>query len=217
MIAAGRRYGIWIAAAVAALLIAAGAWLFLDHRREQAEATRGEAYDAAMQRVAKHQFGQAEAALDKVALGGADGYTAMARFALGNIRLARGDKAGAAAKFAQIVNDPKLAQPYRDLALVRQTAAEFDTLKPDAVIQRLGTLANPDSPWFGTAGEMLAAAYLKAGRRAEAAKLYARIGEAGERAPESIRQRARELAKTLSIAPTTAAPAAIQTQEKTAK
>jgi hypothetical protein len=194
-------------------LIAVAAWLYIDHRREQAAATRGEEYDAALQLVGQNQMAQAEPALDKIAQGGKDGYAAMARITLGNLLLSRGDRAGAATKFSQVVGDTSFDQAFRDLALVRQTEAEFDTLKPDAVIQRLGTLANPDSPWFGTAGEMVAAAYLKSGKRAEAAKLYARLGDAGDRVPDSIRQRASELAKTLSVAPTTTD----QTQEKTAK
>ncbi|MHA6719751.1 tetratricopeptide repeat protein [Sphingomonas sp. RS6] len=212
LMAAGRRYGVWVAGVVVVALIALAAWLYIDHRRETAAAARGEDYDAALRLVAQNQAAQAEPALDKIAQTGDDGYAAMARITLGNLLLARGDKAGAATKFSQVAGDSRVDQAFRDLALVRQTEAEFDTLKPDAVIQRLGTLANPDSPWFGTAGEMVAAAYLKSGKRAEAAKLYASLGDAGDRVPDSIRQRASELAKTLSVAPTTD-----KTQEKTAK
>ncbi|NLS25154.1 hypothetical protein S2M10_01170 [Sphingomonas sp. S2M10] len=212
LIRAGRRYGIWIVAGVVAFLVAVAGWLFYDHSQRSAAEARGEEYDAALQLAAQNQLGQAQPGLDKLAQG-EDGYAAMARFTQGNLLFQQGDKKGAAAKFASIVTDAKLDQPFRDLALVRQTQAEFDTLNPQDVIQRLGTLANPDSPWFGSAGEMVAAAYLKSGKRAEAAKLYRQLSEAGPRVPDSIRERTAELAKTLSVAPTTTA----QTQEKQAK
>src|SRR3546814_1541115 len=48
---------------------------------------------------------------------------------------------GAAAKFASIAQDQSLAESFRDLALIRQTAAEYDSLKPDVVISRLRGLA----------------------------------------------------------------------------
>lgn len=212
LIRAGRRYGVWVAAGVVLFLVAVAGWLYYDHTQRTAAETRGEEYDAALQLAAQNQVAQATPALDKLAQG-EDGYAAMARFTEGNLLFQRGDKKGAAAKFASVVTDAKLAQPFRDVALVRQTQAEFDTLKPQDVIQRLGTFANPDSPWFGSAGEMVAAAYLKSGKRAEAAKLYRQLSEAGTRVPDSIRERTAELAKTLSVAPTTTA----QTQEKQAK
>ena len=212
LIRAGRRYGVWVAAGVVLFLIAVAGLLYYDHTQRTAAETRGEEYDAALQLAAQNQVAQATPALDKLAQG-EDGYAAMARFTEGNLLFQRGDKKGAAAKFASVVTDSKLAQPFRDVALVRQTQAEFDTLKPQDVIQRLGTFANPDSPWFGSAGEMVAAAYLKSGKRAEAAKLYRQLSEAGTRVPDSIRERTAELAKTLSVAPTTTA----QTQEKQAK
>lgn len=212
LLRAGRRYGVWVAAGVVLFLIAVAGWLYYDHTQRTAAEARGEEYDAALQLAAQNQVAQATPALDKLAQG-EDGYAAMARFTEGNLLFQRGDKKGAAAKFASVVTDSKLAQPFRDVALVRQTQAEFDTLKPQDVIQRLGTFANPDSPWFGSAGEMVAAAYLKSGKRAEAAKLYRQLSEAGTRVPDSIRERTAELAKTLSVAPTTTA----QTQEKQAK
>ncbi|KTF70536.1 tetratricopeptide repeat protein [Sphingomonas sp. HT-1] len=207
----GRRYGLWIVIGVVLVLIALAGWLYYDHSRRTAAEARGEEYDAALQLVVENQPGQAGPALEKLAQGD-DGYAAMARFTQANLLFAQGNKAAAAAKFASVVNDAKLGQPYRDLALVRQTQAEFDSLQPQAVIQRLGTFSNPDSPWFGTAGEMVAAAYVKSGKRAEAAKLYRQISEAGDRVPASIRERTAEVAKTLSVA-----PAASQTQEKQAK
>ena len=67
------------------------------------------------------------------------------------------------------------------------------------VIDRLKGLTNPNSPWLGTAGELVAAAYLKAGNKAEAGRLYGQIAQGGEKVPESIRQRAVQLAGVLGV------------------
>lgn len=199
MLSIWQRYGRVIIGAIVVALLALAGWLYYQNHTAGVAGKRGEEYDAALQLLQQNQPGQALPALDKVAQGRSDGYAALSRISEGNVMLDRNDAKGAAAKFAAVANDQSVGQPYRDLALVRQTAAEFDTLKPEVVIQRLGTLANPDSPWFGTAGEMVAAAYLKAGNRAAAGKLFAQIAQGGESVPESIRQRAVQLAGTLGV------------------
>jgi hypothetical protein len=112
--------------------------------------------------------------------------------------LQRGDNAGAAKGFAAIANNASLDQPWRDLALVRQTAAEYDGLTPATVIARLKPMAVKGHPWFGSAGEMVAVAYLNSGQRPLAGKLFAEIGK-DEQVPESIRSRAVQMAGALGV------------------
>ncbi|MDT8758650.1 tetratricopeptide repeat protein [Sphingomonas psychrotolerans] len=194
-----RRYGRMIIAAVVVGLIALAGWLYWQHHRESVAGTQGEQYDAAMRLVEQGDAAKAVPALDKIAAEGNEGYAAMARIAEGNLLLQKNDTKGAAAKFAEVANNTKFEQPYRDLALVRQTIAEYDSLKPQVVIDRLKGLTNPNSPWLGTAGELVAAAYLKAGNRAEAGRLYGQIAQGGAKVPESVRQRAVQLAGVLGV------------------
>ena len=77
-------------------------------------------------------------------------------------------------KFREAAEDGDLPKPYRDVALIRQTALEFDALKPEEVIARLQPLAKPGEPWFGSAGEMTALAMIKQGKKAEAGRLLCR-------------------------------------------
>lgn len=194
-----RNYGRWILGAVVLALVAFAGWLYWQHYSEQKAGTQGEQYDAAMRLVEEGKATQANPALDKIAATSGEGYAATARLAEGSLLLQKNDIKGAAAKFAEVANNAKFPQPYRDLALIRQTAAEFDSVKPQVVIDRLKGLINPNSPWLGTAGELVAAAYLKAGNKAEAGRLYGQIAQGGEKVPESIRQRAVQLAGVLGV------------------
>jgi hypothetical protein len=194
-----RRYGRLIIGAVVVALLAFGGWLYWQHHNQSQAGKQGEEYDAAMRLVEQNQADKALPALNKIATSGGEGYAALARLAQGNLLLQKNDAKGAAAKFAEVANDAKVEQPYRDLALVRQTVAEYDSLKPQVVIDRLKGLTNPNSSWLGTAGELVAAAYLKAGNRAEAGRLYGQIAQGGEKVPESIRQRAVQLAGVLGV------------------
>src|SRR3546814_19893729 len=96
----------------------------------------------------------------------------MARFTEADILLQKNDLKGAAAKFASIAQDQSLAESFRDLALIRQTAADYDSLKPDVVISLLRGLAAKRGPSFGSAGVMFALAYLRQGRPALPVDLF---------------------------------------------
>ena len=90
------------------------------------------------------------------------------------------------------------ADPFRELALVRQTMAEFDTIKPDDVVNRLRGVAVPGNAYFGSAGELVAMAYLKQGKRDLAGKLFGQIAQ-DEKVPPTLRQRAVQMAGALGV------------------
>ncbi|MBX3563954.1 MAG: tetratricopeptide repeat protein [Sphingomonas sp.] len=194
-----RDYGRWIIGGVIAALAALALYLYLGHRASSAAGTQGEQFDAALRLAEENQPDKAIPEFDKIARQSGKGYAGLALITEGNLLLQKGDTKGATAKFAEVAGDASYPQPYRDLALLRQTSNEYDTLKPEQVIERLKGLAISTSPWFGTAGEMVAASYLKQGKRAEAGKLYGQIAQGGENVPESIRQRAVTLAGVLGV------------------
>ena len=198
MLSIWRSYGRWIIAAVVVGLVALAGFLYWQHHSTRAAGKTGEQYDAAQRLAQEGQADKAVTEFDKVA-GEKDGYGAMARIAQGNLLLQKNDAKGAAAKFAAVAADQSLAKPFRDLALIRQTVAEFDSVQPQVVIDRLKPLTDPNSPWLGTAGELVAAAYLKAGDRKAAGQLYGQIAQGGEKVPESVRARAVQLAGVLGV------------------
>jgi hypothetical protein len=190
------RYGrALIAAVVVGLALFAG-FLYWQHRKTVAAGVAGEQLQIAYDSLAAQQPAKAAPVLADLAKSNRPGYSALARFTEADILLQKNDLKGAAAKFAAIAADTRVAQPFRDLALVRQTSAEFDTLKPQVVIERLRPLAVAGNPWFGSAGEMVAMAYLSSGRRDLAASLFSQIGKE-DTVPETLRQRAVQMASVL--------------------
>ena len=141
---------------------------------------------------------KAPAQLDELAKSGSKAIRASALFTSAAIALEKNDHKTAIAKYREIAGDGDFPQPYRDAALIRQTALEFDQIKPDEVISRLEPFAKPGKPWFGTAGEMTALAMIKQGKKDQAGRLFAAIAK-DKGVPESIRGRAVQIAGTLGV------------------
>lgn len=205
---AWERYGkLAIGAVVLALALFAG-YLYWQHRRTQAAAVEGEQLQAAYDALAARP-NVAPAQLPALAASKVDGYRATARFLQADQLLIKQDLKGAAARFAEVAADTSLAQPFRDLATIRQTSAEFDTLKPEVVLSRLKPLAVAGNPWFGSAGELVAAAYLRQNRTDAAAQMFSAIAR-DDKVPATIRQRAVQMSGAMGV------DAVVQTPEKKA-
>ncbi len=188
-----KRWGRWLIAGTVGALALYGGFLYSKNQQAVASGVEAEKLSAALDLGVAGQADAAIKGLDEVAKSSNDGYRASAQMAKAALVLEKNDVKGAAAAFGKIANDTSLEQPWRDLALVRQTATEFDTLKPDVVISRLKPLAVKGHPWFGSAGEMVAVAYIKQGKPQLAAKIFSEMAK-DEQVPESIRSRAVQMA-----------------------
>ena len=205
---AWERYGkLAVGLVVLGLALFAG-YLYWQHRQTQAAAVEGEQLQAAYDALASRP-NAAPPQLPALAASKVDGYRATARFLQADQQLTKDDLKGAAATFAGIAADTSLAQPFRDLALIRQTNAEFDTLKPDVVLSRLKPLAVSGNAWFGSAGELVAAAYLRQNKTDAAAQMFAAIAR-DDKVPATIRQRAVQMSGAMGV------DAVAQLQEKKA-
>lgn len=193
-----KRYGRLAIGLVVLVLAAWGGRLYWQDRQTKAAGVEGEQLSQALDDL---QAGNANAALTKLAPLAQSknvGYRASAKMAEAGVALGKSDFAGAAKLYGEVATDTSVPQPWRDMALIRQTAAEFDTIKPELVVARLRPLAAKGNPWFGSAGEMVAAAYLKMGKAELAGKMFADIGK-DESVPESIRSRAVQMAGSLGV------------------
>jgi hypothetical protein len=201
-----KKNGPWIVGLILLLLAAAAGWLYWqDRRQKQAEADT-ERLNTVMSQVGSGQVAGTEPQLAALAKAEADGISAAARLTRAALALQKSDRKAAIDDYRAVMDEAGLAQPYRDLASVRLTALEFDTMKPDDVVARLKPLAVAGNPWFGSAGEMTAMALLKQGKKDEAGRLFAAIA-ADNNVPDTIRSRAVQIAGTLGVDATASLPA----------
>lgn len=202
------RYGRWAISAVVIGLVVLGGWLIWKDYKFKHASAESEVLDAAVRQASSGNDAAALKSLETLKSSSSDGYRATAMLAEAAIKLQKQDLDGAVKIYAKVAADENLPHAWRDLALVRQTAVQYDRVSPDEVIARLSPLAVKGNPWFGSAGELVAIAYMKKQRMAEAAKMFDAIA-ADPTVPETIRGRATNMAASLS-----AAPAASATQGK---
>lgn len=193
-----RRWGRLGLALIAVGLIAFAAFLWWRDYQQKQAGVEGQKLSAAIEQLSRGQVAQAAPALDELGKSSRAGYRAAAHLASGAIKAQQGDTKAAVAAFSGVAKDEKVGQPFRDLALIRQTTIEFDTLPPAQVIARMQPLAQKGSAWYGSAGELVAIAQLKAGRSANAGATFAALA-ADASVPASIRSRAAQMASVLGV------------------
>ena len=192
------RYGVLAGIAVVALLASLGGWLWWREHQQAVAGEQGEKYMVALDQVEAGQLAPAAAALAPLAGDGPQGTRAAALLMQAGIAAEQGRKAEAAKLYNQVATDAALPQPYRDLATIRDVAINFDALPPETVIARLKPLAVPGNAWFGSAGELVGAAYLKQGRNDLAGALFAQIDK-DLTVPETLRTRTRQMSGLLGV------------------
>ena len=193
-----RRYGLAIGLGVLALLIAVGGYLWWQHERTVAREERAELYVGTLNDLQDNRPVDAAERLQPLTTGGQPGYRAVGELLLAARAIEATDTKAAAARYAAIAGDEGVAEPFRNLALVRQTTLEYERLAPAEIERRLAPLARPGQPWFGSAGELLAHARLKAGKTQEAGAILSQL--AGDTTvPTSIRSRATQLAGSIGV------------------
>lgn len=194
----GKRYGLWIIAAVVLALVAFGGWTWWQHRQNALAGEQGEQLATALDDIQSGRVAQATELVGKLTTSDRDAVRATALLTQADMLLSKNDSKGAAAAFGKVAADETLAQPFRDMALVRQTAVEYDSLQPQQVIDRLRGLADKGSPWLGSAGEMVAVAYLRQNKLQQAGQTFALIAQT-DGVPESVRARAVQMAGSLGV------------------
>ena len=206
-----RRYGAWMIAAVLLFLIGVAAYLWWQHRREAQAEQQAIQLTAVLEDIGAGKARNPDPRIPAIAESGTPAYRAAATLLQGSLAAEAGKTKEAAAVFAKVAGDDDAPQVYRDAALVRQTALEFDALQPAEVVKRLKPLAVQGNPWFGSAGELLAMAYMRQGKAEMAGPIFAAMHK-DETLPPTIKERAGEMASALGadVGPDNAGRAEIQ-------
>ena len=193
-----KRYGRILLGALVVGLLAFGAWLFWqDHREGQLE-EGSEAFIVALDELQAGNADAADSELAAIAEDGTPAARAGAQMLRAGIAAEKGETAQAAEMYFALADDGDAPQVYRDLAAIRGVAARYDAMQPQQVIDRLKPLATPGNPWFASAAEMVAMAYMQQGKRDLAGPLFAAIAQDDE-APQTIRSRARQMSGLLGV------------------
>jgi len=200
-----KTYGKWIVAAIILFLAAAGGYLYWQSRQQQQASDESEVMSAALDKSESGNVKGAVADLTPISDSSSDVNAASAKLARAALALRQNDRKTAIDIYREMAGDDGLPQPYRDVATVRGTMTEYDSLKPDEVIARLSPLAEPGKPFFGSAGELVAMAMLAKGDRAGAGQLFAKIA-ADPQVPQTIRARAVQIAGSLGVDATASLP-----------
>ncbi len=201
-----QRYGVWLIAGLVLFLAAIAGWLYWQSRQREQAARQSEELAQIYAAIGAGNVNAAPARLDGLAREGGDVVRASALFTRAAIALEQNDRNTAIQNLRNIAQNDDLPEPYRDLASVRLTSLEFDTIKPEEVVARMQPLAKSGEPWFGSAGELTAMALIRQGKTAEAGRLFAAIA-ADRQVPDSIRARAVQIAGTLGVDASASLPA----------
>jgi hypothetical protein len=193
-----KAYGSWVIVAVALFLAASGGFIWWKQHQEQQSEAQVERLAQIYKDIGSGNTSQSPQQLDELSKNGSKAVRATAQFTRAALALQQNDVKLATSLYKSIASDDGLPGPYRNVALIRQTALEFDQLQPQEVISRLQPLAKPGEPWFGSAGEMTALAMIKQGRTKEAGQLYAAMAK-DSAVPENIRSRSAEVAGSLGV------------------
>ncbi|MFB0610914.1 tetratricopeptide repeat protein [Aurantiacibacter poecillastricola] len=181
---------------VVAMLAFGGFLLWQDSSEGELEAQSNELIQA-IDELEAGNTGVADEELAAIAQG-EGGVAAMATMLRGGIAAEAGNAQAAAAFYDEVAANEDLPAELRDVAAIRSVTVQYDDLEPQQVIDRIGPLAVPDNPYYGSAGELVAHAYLALGRTEEAGALLAELARSDE-VPPSIQSRTQRLVGTLGI------------------
>lgn len=194
----GKKYGLLLAGGVILFLAAIGGWIYWQNQQRVQAGTQSEELMKVYADIGAGKLENVPQQLAPLAEADNELVSASAAFASAAVSLERGNRAEALKAYQELQADESLPEPHRNIALVRATALDFDRLKPEDVVARMQPLAQAGNPWFGSAGELMAMAYLKQNKRLEAARLFAAIA-ADAQVPETIRARAVQFAGSLGV------------------
>ena len=192
-----QKYGWPLGIAFVLAMAAFGGFLFWQDRTE---GNLEEQSEALVQALDELEAGNTDIADEELAslADGEGGAAAMATMLRAGIAVERGDAQTAAALYERISGNSELPGELRDLATIRSVSARYDAMEPQEVIDAVGPLAVPDNAYYGSAGELVAHAYLDMNRDEDAGALLVDIA-GNEDVPPSIRSRARQLSGLLGF------------------
>lgn len=193
-----QKYGKLVVGVIVAGLLAFGGGLWWYENRESGFERSSEDLVRAIDHLEAGNFDTAAEALAKLEEEGGPGAATVAMMTRAALALEQDRLDEAERLYAAVAEHRNAPQVYRDLATIREVSLRYEKMQPADVIARIQPLAKPGLPFFGSAGELLGAAYLDQDRTDLAGPLFAEIAK-DETVPETLRSRARQLAGLMGV------------------
>jgi hypothetical protein len=193
-----KTYGKPLLALLVAGLVGFGGYLLWQGQSEQSLEAQSEQLVSALDQAQAGNFDSAEQTAAALVASGKGGAAISAQMLQAGIAMQQGKPDKAAQMYAAVAANEDAPQVIRDMAAIRGMTANFDTRDPQEVINALQPMAVPGEPFFGSAAELVAMAYLEQNKRAEAGALFGEIAKS-EDVPETLRARARQMAGLLGV------------------
>jgi hypothetical protein len=193
------QYGLYVLAAVAAVVIGIGGYKYMEYRRTVAAEAAGARYVAALREFDQQKADAGRAALDELARTAPSGYATLARLRLAAAQRDAGKLGEAAALYDSIANDTGTDPLLADFARLQAAALRLDTSDWTDTQNRLNAVAADSNPWRHSARELLGLAAYKAGKDAEARRHFQALIADGK-TPPGIAGRARIMMAILTEA-----------------
>ena len=191
-----KENGTYLVGALVVFLAACAGLIWYQQHREQLAEQHVEQLAQLYKDIGTGNTTKVPQQLDDLSDANSKAVRATAMFTRAALAIQQNDRKLAAATFKKIRDDSSLPDAYRNAALIRDVALEFDQLGPQQVITQLEPLAKSGNPWFGSAGEMTALALIKQGKNKEAGQLFATLAK-DKSVPDSIRNRAMQISGSL--------------------
>lgn len=186
-----KRFGGLIIGACVLFVAGVGGYRYDQWRKEQAASASGARFEAALSKFAQNNSADAEKDMAGLAADGFGGYRVLAQFRTAS-EIAKRDPAAGIRAFDAIAADAAVDAAVRDIARVRAGAVAADSATLADVESRLQPLTSATNAFRHQANELIAAAAIKAGDMAKAAKHLDAIIIDRE-APAGLRGRAETL------------------------
>src|SRR5690606_32205418 len=156
----------------------------------------GDAFLAALQLANDGKTDEAIAAFDKIEKDGHGAYPVLAKMRAATVKADKGDFDAAIKDFDAIAADGGVADAIRDMARLRAGLLLVDHGTFEDVSARVEALTADTNPLRHSAREAIGLSAWKAGKAADALKLFEQIS-ADEAAPRNLRQRATLMAELI--------------------
>jgi len=183
------KYGVFVLIGAVALVAGVAGYNAWHYWQARQAADAGARFAGALQLEDQGKAGEAKTALDALAEKGPRGYRLLARFQLAAATAKSGDREGAVNAYDALASDLSGEPLLRGYAVVEAATLRLDQAGYQEMSDRLGALAESDSPWRYSARDLLGFSAYRNGKHKEAEDMFGRI-LSDAAAPLNMRRRA---------------------------